>query len=294
MFSFCRLDQILGKPGADRRKGRGSNDIELYDPSVSLLSRVVKVERRVTLIDRKLDMLIEMYREERHAKNASSECRSDERDDSHESELETAPKGFANRRRNHSSPMPTRAAHRSESTESSSATSPADSTIPKLSTSQPRLGQANPLYTTINTEDTKDSVFAAGNKDSSISPSVSNPELVQQQQQPDLVTTINDSMPVIQKVVDTVMSSLQPVPVITGGNDNTEEQPAENTGSRTEKNPMRSALRRKRPLSGSRSLRGTNSTGTDKTDAGLTPSGESGVSFGSSSSLQNPDTETRI
>ncbi|XP_038051749.1 potassium voltage-gated channel subfamily KQT member 4-like [Patiria miniata] len=138
----ARLDNILGKPGQpDRRvKGRGGSDLELFDPSISLLSRVVKVERRVTLIDRKLDMLIELYREERHGK--TQESRSEEKDDSHESELESAPKGFRRRVWSSSAPRPREAGQRHESTDTSSATSPADITggvvvTHKLKTSDP-------------------------------------------------------------------------------------------------------------------------------------------------------------
>ncbi|XP_071804288.1 potassium voltage-gated channel subfamily KQT member 1-like isoform X3 [Asterias amurensis] len=141
----ARLDNILGKPGQqDRRpKGRGSSDLELFDPSISLLSRVVKVERRVTLIDRKLDMLIELYRDERHSK--TQESRSEEKDDSHESELEIAPKGF-HRRGWSPGVQRTRdgTTQRHESTDTSSATSPADNSGAvvaqhKLTTSHPSL-----------------------------------------------------------------------------------------------------------------------------------------------------------
>ena len=146
LFLFLtRLDNILGKPGQqDRRpKGRGSSDLELFDPSISLLSRVVKVERRVTLIDRKLDMLIELYRDERHSK--TQESRSEEKDDSHESELEVAPKGF-HRRGWSPGVQRTRdgTTQRHESTDTSSATSPADNSGAvvaqhKLTTSHPSL-----------------------------------------------------------------------------------------------------------------------------------------------------------
>ncbi|XP_071501429.1 potassium voltage-gated channel subfamily KQT member 1-like isoform X1 [Diadema antillarum] len=141
-----RLDQILGKSGLERRKGRGAGDLELFDPNISLLSRVVKVERRVTLIDRKLDMLIELYRDERHAKTASEGGKEEE---DHSQESDPAPRGFMRRRgwgsyhqRPREPPPP-----RAESSDTSSATSPADPTstsptaIQKLSSSssQPSL-----------------------------------------------------------------------------------------------------------------------------------------------------------
>ncbi|XP_071854958.1 potassium voltage-gated channel subfamily KQT member 1-like [Apostichopus japonicus] len=135
-----RLDQIVGKPGGEKRKVRGSGDLELYDPTVSLLSRVVKVERRVTLIDRKLDMLIEMYREERHAKqkeekgetNAAGEI------EAPKDNIEPIPRGFA-RRRGWSSFQRTREVEPAVESSSSSATSPAETTVRKLSASHPTL-----------------------------------------------------------------------------------------------------------------------------------------------------------
>ncbi|XP_022083436.1 potassium voltage-gated channel subfamily KQT member 4-like isoform X3 [Acanthaster planci] len=146
----ARIDNILGKPGQqDRRvKGRGGGDLELFDPNISLLSRVVKVERRVTLIDRKLDMLIELYREERHGK--TQESRSEEKDDSHESELDTAPKGFRRRVWSSGTPRPREGTgQRHESTDTSSATSPADITgtvvAHKLKASDPSLMEDDTL-----------------------------------------------------------------------------------------------------------------------------------------------------
>lgn len=134
----------------ERRKGRGVGDLELFDPNISLLSRVVKVERRVTLIDRKLDMLIEMYREERHAKTAT-EGGKEEEEQSQESD--PAPRGFMRRRgwgsyhqKHRESP-----AQRLESSDTSSATSPADPTATSpalqklpISTSQPTLVEDKP------------------------------------------------------------------------------------------------------------------------------------------------------
>ncbi|XP_077989907.1 potassium voltage-gated channel subfamily KQT member 5-like [Glandiceps talaboti] len=57
----CRLDEILGKQ-------EGKNGYELYNAKVPMITRVVKVEKKVNMIDRKLDMLIELYREERQEK----------------------------------------------------------------------------------------------------------------------------------------------------------------------------------------------------------------------------------
>ncbi|XP_072021332.1 potassium voltage-gated channel subfamily KQT member 1-like [Amphiura filiformis] len=255
-----RLDQILGKPGADRRKGRGGSDLELYDPSVSLLSRVVKVERRVTLIDRKLDMLIEMYREERHAKNAT-ECRSDDRDDSHESELDTAPKGFANRRRGAWSPNTQRqgSGHkRTESTDTSSATSPADPVVP----SQLKPSSSHP------------SLNAACGKES-ITMSHSHQEF-----------GVSKDEPGSQALIPTDASVQDNVFVI-----DAKQSEGERT-ERTAKEPVRSALRRKKPLRGG--MKESPKIQTPQSGDSVTPSGESTVSFGSTGSLKNTDGETRI
>ncbi|KAJ8020246.1 Potassium voltage-gated channel subfamily KQT member 5 [Holothuria leucospilota] len=133
-----RLDQIIGKPGLEKRKVRGSGDLELYDPTVSLLSRVVKVERRVTLIDRKLDMLIEMYREERHAKNSEDKQDTVGEIEEPKETVEPIPRGFA-RRRGWSSFQRTREVEPAVESSSSSATSPAENTVRKLSASHPTL-----------------------------------------------------------------------------------------------------------------------------------------------------------
>lgn len=168
-----RLDQILGKTGIERRKGRGAGDLELFDPNISLLSRVVKVERRVTLIDRKLDMLIEMYREERHAKTAAEGGKEEEGE--HSQESDPAPRGFARRRgwgsyhQRQREPM----AQRVESSDTSSATSPADptattATIQKLSisSSQPSLLEEK-LVTGLKTSHSQSDVNQSGGDDSS-------------------------------------------------------------------------------------------------------------------------------
>ncbi|PAA71861.1 hypothetical protein BOX15_Mlig000179g3 [Macrostomum lignano] len=54
-----RLDQILGR--------QGSKDKDVYESKVSLASRIVKVERSVEDIERKLELLIDMYKEDRRA-----------------------------------------------------------------------------------------------------------------------------------------------------------------------------------------------------------------------------------
>ncbi|XP_011670289.1 potassium voltage-gated channel subfamily KQT member 5 isoform X2 [Strongylocentrotus purpuratus] len=170
----ARLDQILGKSGMERRKGRGAGDLELFDPNISLLSRVVKVERRVTLIDRKLDMLIEMYREERHAKTAAEGGKEEEGE--HSQESDPAPRGFMRRRgwgsyhQRQREPLPQRV----ESSDTSSATSPADptattATIQKLpiSSSQPSLLEEK-LVTGLKTSHSQSDVNQSGGDDSSI------------------------------------------------------------------------------------------------------------------------------
>lgn len=163
----------MGKSGMERRKGRGAGDLELFDPNISLLSRVVKVERRVTLIDRKLDMLIEMYREERHAKTAAEGGKEEEGE--HSQESDPAPRGFARRRgwgsyhQRQREPM----AQRVESSDTSSATSPADptattATIQKLpiSSSQPSLLEEK-LVTGLKTSHSQSDVNQSGGDDSS-------------------------------------------------------------------------------------------------------------------------------
>ncbi|ESO85344.1 hypothetical protein LOTGIDRAFT_96288, partial [Lottia gigantea] len=52
-----RLDQILGKAGSKNK--------DVYDSKQSLASRVVKVERQVDDIESKVDILIDMYKEDR-------------------------------------------------------------------------------------------------------------------------------------------------------------------------------------------------------------------------------------
>ncbi|XP_052822999.1 potassium voltage-gated channel subfamily KQT member 1 isoform X2 [Octopus bimaculoides] len=52
-----RLDQILGKSGSKNK--------DVYESKVSLASRVVKVERQVEDIESKLDLLIDLYKEDR-------------------------------------------------------------------------------------------------------------------------------------------------------------------------------------------------------------------------------------
>ncbi|PVD32396.1 hypothetical protein C0Q70_07830 [Pomacea canaliculata] len=52
-----RLDQILGR--------QGSKSKDVYDSKISLASRVVKVERQVEDIESKVDLLIDMYKEDR-------------------------------------------------------------------------------------------------------------------------------------------------------------------------------------------------------------------------------------
>ncbi|XP_070534113.1 potassium voltage-gated channel subfamily KQT member 1-like isoform X4 [Ptychodera flava] len=56
-----RLDEILGRQ-------EGKNGYELYNTKIPMITRVVKVEKKVNMIDRKLDMLIELYRDERQEK----------------------------------------------------------------------------------------------------------------------------------------------------------------------------------------------------------------------------------
>ncbi|WAR17068.1 KCNQ5-like protein [Mya arenaria] len=53
----CRLDLILGKSGSKNK--------DVYDSKVSLSSRIVKVERQVEDIESKLDLLIDLYKEDR-------------------------------------------------------------------------------------------------------------------------------------------------------------------------------------------------------------------------------------
>eukprot|EP00105_Crassostrea_gigas_P023381 XP_011443188.1 PREDICTED: uncharacterized protein LOC105339362 [Crassostrea gigas] len=52
-----RLDVILGKVGSKRK--------DVYDSKQSLASRIVKVERSVEDIESKLDLLIDLYKEDR-------------------------------------------------------------------------------------------------------------------------------------------------------------------------------------------------------------------------------------
>ncbi|PAA57571.1 hypothetical protein BOX15_Mlig000995g2, partial [Macrostomum lignano] len=54
-----RLDQILGR--------QGSKDKDAYESKVSLASRIVKVERSMEDVERKLELLIDMYKEDRRA-----------------------------------------------------------------------------------------------------------------------------------------------------------------------------------------------------------------------------------
>ncbi|XP_033109089.1 potassium voltage-gated channel subfamily KQT member 4-like isoform X2 [Anneissia japonica] len=69
----ANLDQTLGKPVQERRKGR-LGSIDVFDPSMSLNTRVTRVERKMNLVDRKLDMLIELYRDDnqRHGRRSDS------------------------------------------------------------------------------------------------------------------------------------------------------------------------------------------------------------------------------
>ncbi|XP_060586296.1 potassium voltage-gated channel subfamily KQT member 5-like isoform X2 [Ruditapes philippinarum] len=53
----CRLDQILGKSGSKNK--------DVYESKVSLSSRIVKVERQVEDIESKLDLLIDLYKDDR-------------------------------------------------------------------------------------------------------------------------------------------------------------------------------------------------------------------------------------
>ncbi|CAL1544934.1 unnamed protein product, partial [Lymnaea stagnalis] len=52
-----RLDQILGR--------QGSKSKDVYESKVCLASRIVKVERQVDDIESKLDLLVDMYKEDR-------------------------------------------------------------------------------------------------------------------------------------------------------------------------------------------------------------------------------------
>ncbi|XP_059158214.1 potassium voltage-gated channel subfamily KQT member 5-like [Physella acuta] len=52
-----RLDQILGR--------QGSKSKDVYESKLSLASRIVKVERQVDDIETKLDLLVDMYKEDR-------------------------------------------------------------------------------------------------------------------------------------------------------------------------------------------------------------------------------------
>ncbi|KAL3890632.1 hypothetical protein ACJMK2_002913, partial [Sinanodonta woodiana] len=52
-----RLDQILGKVGSKAK--------DVYESRISLASRIVKVERQVEDIESKLDLLIDLYKEDR-------------------------------------------------------------------------------------------------------------------------------------------------------------------------------------------------------------------------------------
>ena len=206
-------------------------------------------------------MLIEMYREERHAKNAT-ESRSDDRDDSHESELETAPKGFANRRRAWSPNAQRQGSghQRTESTDTSSATSPADPAVP----SQPKLSGSQP------------SLNAGSSKDS----------LPTSQSHQDLAVKDEPSPQQTQLSTDTCT---QETPVFTVDNSSQKPQDSERT---EKKEPTRSALRRKKPLRSG--LKVSPAIQTPPSGDSVTPSGDSTVSFGSTGSLQNPDNETRI
>nr|XP_022287273.1 potassium voltage-gated channel subfamily KQT member 1-like isoform X2 [Crassostrea virginica] len=66
-----RLDVILGKVGSKRK--------DVYDSKQSLASRIVKVERSVEDIESKLDLLIDLYKEDRksllqHCQDCSQQC----------------------------------------------------------------------------------------------------------------------------------------------------------------------------------------------------------------------------
>ncbi|XP_071942112.1 potassium voltage-gated channel subfamily KQT member 1-like isoform X2 [Antedon mediterranea] len=68
----ANLDQTLGKPVQERRKGR-LGSIDVFDPSMSLNTRVTRVERKMNLVDRKLDMLIELYRDDNQRQGRRSD-----------------------------------------------------------------------------------------------------------------------------------------------------------------------------------------------------------------------------
>nr|XP_006820358.1 PREDICTED: potassium voltage-gated channel subfamily KQT member 5-like [Saccoglossus kowalevskii] len=78
----ARLDEILGKT-------EGKNGIELYNTKVPMITRVIKVEKKVNMIDRKLDMLIELYREERQEKMKALQQNKHEHDDQNDSDKDT-------------------------------------------------------------------------------------------------------------------------------------------------------------------------------------------------------------
>lgn len=56
-FILSRLDQILGKAGSKKP--------DVYESKICLAARVVKVERQVEDIETKLDLLLDMYKEDR-------------------------------------------------------------------------------------------------------------------------------------------------------------------------------------------------------------------------------------
>ncbi|PIK55940.1 putative potassium voltage-gated channel subfamily KQT member 4 isoform X1 [Apostichopus japonicus] len=105
-----RLDQIVGKPGGEKRKVRGSGDLELYDPT-----------RRDT--------------PNRRRRRARTTRRGIE---APKDNIEPIPRGFA-RRRGWSSFQRTREVEPAVESSSSSATSPAETTVRKLSASHPTL-----------------------------------------------------------------------------------------------------------------------------------------------------------
>ncbi|ELU11555.1 hypothetical protein CAPTEDRAFT_183094 [Capitella teleta] len=61
----CRLDVILGKSGSKKP--------DVYESKISLASRIVKVERQVDDIESKLDLLMEMYKEDRRVQNHTNQ-----------------------------------------------------------------------------------------------------------------------------------------------------------------------------------------------------------------------------
>ncbi|CAG2211116.1 potassium voltage-gated channel subfamily KQT member 1-like isoform X3 [Mytilus edulis] len=71
----CRLDVILGKQGSKKK--------DVYDCNQSLASRVVKVERSVEDIESKMDLLIDMYKEDRKILLQSAQRQSSSNPPSH-------------------------------------------------------------------------------------------------------------------------------------------------------------------------------------------------------------------